>query len=174
MLTLWLLRHAKSAPAEGGQSDFTRRLAPRGRKACRIMAGHMVQAGIQPDIVLCSTAARTRETWDLISRDLPQVPPVRLDDALYLAPAPALLRFLQKAGGRAGSLMLVGHNPGLEDLAAALAGSARGDALIRLNQKFPTAGLAELQFTLPDWTGIGAGAGRLVSFETPARLEPDS
>jgi len=173
MLRLWLLRHAKSAPADSGQSDFARRLAPRGRKACRIIASHLSESGIQPDIVLCSTAARTRETWELISRDLQQAPPARFDDALYLAPAPALLRYLQTKGGRSGSLMLVGHNPGLEELAAALAGSARGDALIRLNQKFPTGGLAELQFALPDWAAIRAGKGKLASFETPARLEPD-
>lgn len=184
MLRLWLLRHAKSAWDDPGLDDFARPLSPRGKKACRKLARHMAERGIHPDLVLCSPATRTRQTWERLEKRLQPAtadmaaggedgdrPRIRFEPSLYLAEAPALLAIVRAAPRRCRDLLLIGHNPGLEDFAQKLAGTAAGDALERLSHKFPTGGLAELTFPVLAWPDITPESGFLASFVIPAQLE---
>ena len=164
---LYLLRHAKAAWAEPGMQDIDRPLNGRGRQACALVAGYLRQAGL-PDQVLCSAARRTRETLDLVAAALDWTPPVAHADRLYLASPPTLLQHIRKATGT--RLMVVGHNPGIEELAGDLAGSGDRAALERLQAKYPTAGLAVLSFPVDDWSKVVPRGGRLEAFVTPALL----
>lgn len=179
MLRLWLLRHAKSAWDDPELDDFARPLSPRGKKACRALARHMAERGLQPDLVLCSPATRTRQTWERLEKRLNFARPprrpgealARFEPALYLAESPTLLALVRAAPAAVRELMLIGHNPGLEDFAASLTGSSAGDALERLRDKYPTGGLAELTFTAKSWGQIQPKTGFLASFVVPAQLE---
>lgn len=178
MLRLWLLRHAKSAWDDRELDDFARPLSPRGRKACKTLARHMSERAICPDLVLCSPAKRARQTWERIEKRLacetpPKVPGelrTRFEPQLYLADAETLLLMVRAAPTWVRDLLLVGHNPGLEDFAAELAGSGARDALDRLRGKYPTGGMAELTFSTKSWSQVSAGSARLASFVTPAGL----
>lgn len=169
MKRLLLLRHAKSAWDDPSQGDFDRPLAPRGRKAAPQMAAALVARGWAPEAALVSPAARTRETWALVAGVLPEAPEPAFPQALYLASAAVLLDALRRAPA-ADSLLLLGHNPGLERLAALLAGPGSDPAaLAALRAKFPTAGLAVLE-TDDDWAFLVEGGARLVAFLTPREL----
>src|SRR5262245_29261662 len=123
MLRLWLLRHAKSAWDDPELDDFARPLSPRGKKACRALARHMAERGLQPDLVLCSPATRTRQTWERLEKRLtldrppriPGDPLTRFEPSLYMAESPILLSLVRAAPTAIRELMLIGHNPGLED-----------------------------------------------------------
>jgi phosphohistidine phosphatase len=158
-LRLLLLRHAKS-DWSGNLGDHDRPLAPRGRKAAPRIGAFMRKKGYVPEAVLCSTAERTKQTLELLLPQLRADPTVRYDRALYLAEWPALL-----------AALMIGHNPGLEQLAVALtlqpqdaAERARFEALER---KFPTAALAVLDFDVPLWEAVKPGTGRLRDFVRP-------
>ena len=172
MLTLTLLRHAKSSWDEPGLDDYDRPLAKRGRKAAPQMGAALAKMGLRPDLVLCSGAARARATLDLVLEKLgAPVPQVVYDDALYMAAPDALLARLNRVGpGAPRHVMLVGHNPGLEELALLLAGSGARDDTARMSEKFPTAAVAVIGFNAESWAGIEPGAGRLEHFLTPRQL----
>jgi phosphohistidine phosphatase len=172
-LRLLLLRHAKS-DWSGKSQDHDRPLAPRGKKAAPQIGAYMRTKGYQPALVLCSTAVRARQTLELIVPELEDEPETRFDRALYLAEWPGLMAEIQDVPASATPLLLVGHNPGLEQLAIALAlqsqsGSERERAQ-RLAQKFPTAALAVLDFQIPDWGELRPGTGRLSDFVQPKDL----
>jgi phosphohistidine phosphatase len=169
-LRLLLLRHAKS-DWSGNLGDHDRPLAPRGRKAAPRIGAFMRKKGYVPEAVLCSTAERTKQTLELLLPQLRADPTVRYDPALYLAEWPALLAALQSEGAADTPLLMIGHNPGLEQLAVALtlqpqdaAERARFEALER---KFPTAALAVLDFDVPLWEAVKPGTGRLRDFVRP-------
>lgn len=175
MLRLWLLRHAKSAWDDPDLDDFARPLSPRGKKACRRLARHMAERGIRPDLVLCSPATRTRQTWERLekrlTKSLPDPIKTRFEAKLYLAEPATLLALARTVPTACREVLLIGHNPGLEEFAQRLSGSSAGDALTRLAEKYPTGGLAELCFPLKNWSQINPGAGFLASFVTPSQLE---
>jgi phosphohistidine phosphatase len=171
MRTLVLLRHAKSSWDQSGLDDFSRPLAERGLKAAPVMGAHLSSIGAAPELILCSTAVRTRATLDLV---LPActTPPGRIlfEDALYLASASDLLARLRTVPSNIKRVMLVGHNPGIHDLARGLAGQGARANLEALRLKFPTAGLAILTFDARSWSDVGLRTGTLTHFATPARL----
>jgi len=170
MKRLLLLRHAKSNWDDPALDDFERPLAPRGRRAAPQMAAALVERGWAPEAALVSPAARTRETWALVAAALPASPEPLFPQALYLASAAVLLGELRAVPAAVGSLLLLGHNPGLERLAALLAGPGSDpDALAALRSKFPTAGLAVLEVD-GEWSALAEGGGRLVAFLTPKTL----
>lgn len=173
MLRLWLLRHAKSAWDDPDLDDFSRPLAPRGKKACRRLGRHMAERGIRPDLALCSPAARTRQTWERVAKRLPPDITCRFDPGLYLAERKALQALVRSAPAECRELMLIGHNPGLEDLAAQLCGGGAGDALERLIAKYPTGALAEISFAAKRWAEVTPKSGYLASFVTPSMLEAE-
>jgi phosphohistidine phosphatase len=173
-LRLLLLRHAKSDWSDGGKRDEDRPLSSRGRKAAACMAAHMRRSGYVPAAILCSTARRTRETLALVLPALGRQPDIRYEDALYLAEWGALLKAIQRSADAVSPLLLVGHNPGLEQLAAALAAQpasrSEGERLERLTGKFPTAALAVLDFEAKRWRDIRRATGRLTDFVCPKDL----
>lgn len=173
MKTLYLLRHAKSAWDPPGIADHERTLNSRGRAACVTLAHHLAAADITPDLVLVSDARRTRETWARIAEKLKPSFPMREVAELYLAEPRALRRILRGLDDALTSVMLVGHNPGLEDLAHALAGPGTAGTMRRMLEKFPTGGLATLVFATARWRDIAAENGRLEDFVTPASLAGD-
>ena len=162
MHRLFVLRHAKSSWNNAYQADFDRPLAPRGRQAAAAMADHVASLDPPPALVLCSTARRAQETIEPLRDRLPAGTEVLLEDDLYGADAPDLLVRLRQVPDDVGSVMIVGHNPGLEDLVRGLGRDGDADLIARVRTKFPTAALATLAFDGP-WTQIGSG--------TPARLE---
>jgi phosphohistidine phosphatase len=147
MRQLLLLRHAKSSWDDPDLDDFDRPLAERGLKAAKLMGRELAARDWLPDQVLVSSALRTRDTWRLVAAELPAHPRVAFAQPLYEASAADILGQIHKADRSSGCLMVVGHNPGLEDLAKQLAGpGSEAKARKRLEEKFPTAALARFVF----------------------------
>jgi phosphohistidine phosphatase len=170
MLTLSLFRHAKSSWDDPGVKDFDRTLAPRGEEAAPRMGAFMAEHDIQPQLILCSPAVRTRQTLDLVLPHLSGDPTVVYEDGFYLAPASQLLARVRKVEAKVSHIMIVGHDPGMHGLAVELAGSGAPRLMQALAAKFPTAGLAVLDFDVAEWSQIGTGHGQLRLFMTPKRL----
>ncbi|MER5935593.1 histidine phosphatase family protein [Streptomyces sp. NPDC002054] len=159
---LVLLRHAKSAWPDN-VPDHDRPLAPRGRRDAPVAGRLLRELGCVPDLVICSTARRARETWDLAAEELAAPVPVRYDQRTYGADPDELTAVLREVDDRVGVALLVGHNPGIEDLAASLTGEAEGDALARMAEKFPTSAFAVLSLT-SGWAALAPGTARLTAF----------
>jgi phosphohistidine phosphatase len=170
MRTLYLLRHAKSSWKEEGLSDRERPLAPRGIKAAGTMASHMRATGVHPALVLCSSARRTRETLDLVAAGFAGPFERSVEDELYGATADDLLSRLRQVPDATRSVMVIGHNPGLEDLATQLAGDGEGPALDQLGRKFPTAALATFDLADTAWSEVGRGQAYLSGLTVPRTL----
>jgi phosphohistidine phosphatase len=168
MRRLILLRHAKAAP-QGEMADEERPLADRGRQDMPAIAAFVASRALIPDLALVSPAIRTRETWDLLAAGLPSTPTHRLEPRLYAASADRILYLVRETRAETRTLMLVGHNPGLEDLARLLSGSGETDALIRFGGAMPTASLAAIDLS-GNWAGVEPRAGRLEVFVTPKSL----
>jgi phosphohistidine phosphatase len=172
MLTLSLFRHAKSSWDDPGVKDFDRPLAPRGEEAAPRMGAFMAEHDIQPELILCSPAVRTRQTLHLVLPHLKDDPTVVYQDGFYLASPSQLLARVRKVGAKVRHVMVVGHDPGMHGLSVELAGSGAPKPMQALAAKFPTAGLAVLDFDVDDWLKVEPGIGRLRLFMTPKRL-PD-
>lgn len=166
-MQLYLLRHAKSSWEDAGLADHDRPLAPRGRKAAKRMARHVRDAGIRPALILCSSARRTRDTLKRINAELPKDTQVRIEDRLYGASDKDLLDRLREIPDEVVSVMLIGHNPGLEDLAIRLAAPA---SRARLEVKFPTGALATFAPAGASWATLEEGKAELVDFVIPKQL----
>lgn len=164
---LYLLRHAKSSWDEPDLSDRERPLAKRGRKACKLLRAHLREARVRPDAVICSPARRTVETLAAISKALPKGVDTWSEERIYEAAPPELLDLVKETNAAYGSLLLIGHNPGIEGLALLLAGD--GEALPALRAKYPTGALATLEFS-GAWTDLGPGAALLDDFVQPKDL----
>lgn len=169
MRRLLLMRHAKSDWSIAGQADHERPLAPRGRAAAPEMGAYMARSGLVPDAVVVSTARRTRETWDLVAQAFDAQREPTYEQRVYEASAPRLLAVIRETPATAHTLLLVGHNPGLQELAQLLIGDA--DARAALIAKFPTAALAVIDFHTDLWNEIAPHGGRLDRFIVPRMLE---
>lgn len=157
---LVVLRHAKSAwPA--GVPDHERPLAPRGRRDAPAAGRALAEADCLPDLALCSTAVRARETWQLASAQWGTPPPVRFDPRLYAAGVPDLLTVVRETPPRVETLLLVGHNPGMEELVLELAGDGLDDALDQVHTKFPTSAIAVLAWHGSGWETLAPGTALL-------------
>ncbi len=160
---LFILRHAKSSWAEPGQDDFDRPLNPRGVRAAAAMAAHAAKRGLVFDHVICSPAARTRQTWAAFAKALPNAPPPDFEETAYLAPRQTWAGLIRSSPADARSVLVVGHNPGLHELALWLAPKADVG-------KFPTGAFAEFELRIAAWRDLDAGRGALLAFETPKSL----
>ncbi len=166
------MRHAKSAWEEPGLTDHARSLDASGRASAAAMRGAMVALGLAPDLVLVSSARRTMQTLHLLE-PWDETPLIEVIDTLYLADLGALLGVLHSVPETLRSVMLIGHNPGMHELALHLVGAANlshanGDAR-RLGEGYPTGALCE--FTVPGaWGSLGEGGGRLQRFLAPRDL----
>lgn len=171
MLTLLLLRHAKSSWEDSSLEDFDRPLAKRGTKAAALIGHHLVKHALVPDLVLCSTAVRTRATLTLVVNEFTDATPtIVYDDALYLADAQTLLERIRAIKGHPAVVMLVGHNPGLHTIALELIRSGPKSNLRTLAMQFPTAALAQVTFETKQWSRIAPATGELVDFILPRKL----
>ena len=180
--TLVLFRHAKSAWPD--VPDHDRPLARRGIRAAPVMGRWLREAGLVPGQVLCSTARRARETWQFAQAGLAASPPVTFDVRIYAAAPADLLALIREVRPATGTLLLIGHNPAIEDLARLLAaasgaagpgtaGPRTGDShhsdLDRMRSKFPTAAIAVLR-SGGTWHDLAPGRARLTAFVTPGDL----
>ncbi|WP_439626436.1 SixA phosphatase family protein [Shinella sp.] len=169
MKRLLLLRHAKSAWPDGVE-DHDRPLGDRGRRDAPRMGIHMAAAGLEPDFALVSSARRTQETWALVAPAFARPCLSRTVPSIYEAAPAAILAAIHEAPDESGTLLVIGHNPGFEELAALLAQQGEANALGRLRTKYPTAGLAVIAFDSERWADIAPGSGRLEAFVTPKTL----
>jgi phosphohistidine phosphatase len=170
MRRLLLLRHAKAERLHPGGQDHDRILTERGRADAKKLGAFLARHAFVPDRALVSTAARTRETWTLIASAFAKAPPVSLEDGVYNASPPAILQAIKSTGAEIGTLLVIGHNPGIQELAAMLIASGDIDARERLGEEFPTSALAAISFAAEEWDGVHGHGGRLEHFVTPKWL----
>jgi phosphohistidine phosphatase len=168
MKRVYLLRHAKSSWKDRSLADRDRPLAGRGRRAAEAMARHLEAEGIRPDLVLCSPARRTRETLERVEPAFGNRIDARLDESLYGASEPELFDLLAALPRDVESVMLIAHNPGIEELALSLA--SEGEGLPRMREKYPTAALATIDLPAGRWSEIERGGGELVAYVRPGDL----
>jgi phosphohistidine phosphatase len=172
MKTLTLLRHAKSGWDDPVSRDFDRPLNPRGRRAARTVAVEMKAQGLAFDLVLASPARRVEETIAELESSFGPLRP-EFDQRLYLASTATLLDLVRAAPDRAGRLLLVGHNPGLEELALCLSGRDQGQLRGEIEAKYPTGTLAEIDLPVDHWVEVKEGIGKIVRFIRPRDLDPE-
>ncbi|SRR5579871_2339433 len=170
MLRLMLLRHAKSSWSLSGTQDVARPLSERGEAASRLMGDYMARHSLIPQRVLCSPARRTRDTWAGISAQWPADMDVVFDDRLYAATPQTVLSVIRAQGGAMRTLLVIGHNPGLQQTAELLIAAGDVELRERLREKFPTAALAVIDFAVKKWVRIHERSGRLDRYVTPRSI----
>jgi phosphohistidine phosphatase len=171
MLTLSLLRHAKSSWSNPELDDHERPLAKRGAKAIPPIAKFIRQEKLRPSLVLCSDAMRTRATLALLLSELgPPTPRVHYEGALYLASPDAILAEIANVPDGEPHVLVVGHNPGMHALALELVGEGERKMLSMLAQEYPTGALAVLTFDAVSWKDIRSAGGHLEHYTTPRQL----
>lgn len=168
MKRLLLLRHAKAIPGTTKSGDHARPLNERGKLDAPRMGIAMQHKRYLPDRVLCSTAKRTLQTWEHVAPELDGKPEVVVVDELYLAPWKIIANLVRAQPKSANVVLVVGHNPGLEESARALARKPQTDderkRLDTLIEKFPTSALAVIDFDAETWSEVVSGAGVLTDF----------
>lgn len=160
MRRLYLLRHAAAVP-KGAATDLERRLSAGGRAEMEVVAAHLARGRAAPDLALVSPSARTRETWTLTRLEAVEA---RDEEAIYEAAPETLLEVVRRVGEAAPHLMLVGHNPGIEEFGNLLVGPGGPGG-------FPTATLATLEADIGSWADLSFGEARLAAFESPATMQ---
>jgi phosphohistidine phosphatase len=171
MLTLSLLRHAKSSWKDPNLADHDRPLNSRGMAEAPVVGKAMAKHGLDPDLVLCSTARRTRDTLDLVLPELKTEPKVIYEDGLYHGTPAEMLGILHDVGAGVGQVLLIGHNPELQEFALDLIGSGPKLLKDRLEAKYPTAGLVVLRFPAGTWKDVAVNSGKLGLFLTPGDVK---
>ena len=171
MKTLTLLRHAKSGWDDQVQRDFDRPLNPKGRRAAQTVGRHLRREGIAFDHVIASPALRVQQTLDEVAGGFGRTLAPAWDKRVYLASAATLLEVARELPDAAATALLVGHNPGLEDLVLLLTPDGAGlrDAV---EEKYPTASVAELSFAVDRWADLAEGGATLTRFTRPRDLDP--
>lgn len=167
MKRLQLLRHAKSSWELAGQLDYERGLTDRGRDDCALIAEFIREHGIEPDLIICSGARRTRATLEGVAPGLPKDARVEFTDDLYRASLEKFLAVLQDIDPEARSVMVIGHNPSIHDVGVEI--SAESDELVRMAAKFPTCALAEFEFH-GKWSKLSTDDAELKRFTTAKQL----
>ena len=166
MRRLLLLRHSKTERPEPGQRDRDRKLMPRGRTDAPLIGAYMARHGLVPELALVSPAERAQETWKLLAASCAKAPKTNTDERIYNATADQLMTVLSEPRG-ARSLLVVGHNPGIHDLAVALIAAGDVEARERVAEKLPTAGLVVIDLAFDDWQLLHPHSGRLDRFVSP-------
>ena len=165
---LHLLRHAKAAP-QGEGTDRERPLEQRGRRAAQALAAWASAHKLAPALVLCSPSIRTRQTLDIVAPAFARPPEILFEDGLYLATAAQLLARLRQVTASTASVMVVGHNPGLHELAALLSDVSGGPLMARLAAGLPTAAMASYEVAVP-WPALDRRLARFAALLTPKDL----
>ena len=171
MKTILLLRHAKSAWSDARLDDHDRPLSKRGERAAKAMADHIARRGPQPELILCSTSVRTRQTLMPLPKRLAEpAPPISLESRLYLASEDTLLARLRLVPDDVSTVLLIAHNDGIARLAEMLAGSGAAETMAKLREKYPTGTLATLRIPDGPWRDLAAGSAELLAFVRPRDL----
>jgi phosphohistidine phosphatase len=173
MRRLLLLRHAKTERPEPGQRDRDRKLMERGRLDAPVIGAFMARHGLVPDLALVSPATRTLETWQLTAVAFAQSPRMVTDERIYNAAADTILEVIRETSD-AGTVLVVGHNPSLHDVARQLTGSGDVETREDLNDRLPTSGLVVIDFAFDAWPELHDHAGRLELFVTPRLIDAAS
>jgi phosphohistidine phosphatase len=166
MRRLMLLRHAKTERAEPGERDRDRRLTKRGRADAPLIGAYMARHGLSPDLVLVSPSKRTQETWALLAAAFAKAPKLVTEELIYDASAQTLIEVVSAVRG-AHCVLVIGHNPGLHDVAVQLIASGEVAARERVAEKLPTSGLVVIDLAFDDWSKLHRHAGRLERYVTP-------
>ena len=172
MRRLILLRHAKSDRGILGIPDHARPLNPRGKEAAARMGAYMAKHHLIPDHVLCSTAQRARDTWEGVEKAFSDKLAATFDKRLYEADSDGILAVVQETKPAAHTVIVIGHNPTLQDLANKLIAAGDIDQRANLHQKLPTGALVVIDFTVDRWADVHAHSGRLDRFISPRSLGP--
>jgi phosphohistidine phosphatase len=170
MKTIYMLRHAKSSWDDSSLPDHDRPLSDRGRAAAPRMGAYMDEAGYLPDLVLCSTSTRTRQTLDAVLSELGAEPAIEFQEELYLAGPGEMVDLVRSVPDTVESVLMVGHNPGTGMVAAALSGDGPPERIHLMRAKFPTAGLAIIELSVDRWKDVESGCGSLNEFVPPRDL----
>lgn len=170
MRRLILLRHAKSSWDDPTLDDHDRPLNRRGKAAAPLIGAWLADRGFAPDHVVCSSSARTRETWARLAPALPAAPEPQLEPRLYHADPETMLDLLREAPETARAVMLIGHEPGIGAFARRMASAVVPPECARAFEKFPTAAAAVIDLDAARWRDAGFGAGRFHAFATPRDL----
>lgn len=168
MKRLLLLRHGKSDWNNPDQPDNERPLNDRGQRAAALMGAYLRQRGLTPDLILSSPAVRTRETAQRVLTALQAPVKLEFHDALYLAEPKTIIEAVRSAPEEVGTLLLIGHNPGMQLAALKLSAGDPAGRRGEVEDKFPTAALAVIDFDVASWAN--AKAGDLMAFESPKAL----
>lgn len=171
MKDLLLLRHAKSSWGAADLADIDRPLNKRGRKAAVRLGALFKAQKLRPALVLCSPAKRTRETLDLVQAAWTKPPEIHYQERLYLAEAGDLLTWIHDLSDAIPSVLLVGHNPGLQELAVQLLPPSASELSARIAGKFPTGALLRLSSRVRSWSRFGPDTTKLVDYVVPSELE---
>lgn len=172
MKILGLFRHAKSDWHDARARDFDRPLNGRGRKGAKIMGRHIVKFGQTWDRIIASPAVRSAETIEIASRGASGLLPINWDRRVYLASSATLIDVLREQDASLGAILLVGHNPGLEDVIFDLVPDDGSSPLRDIAEdKFPTATFAVLELDIDDWAELAEGSARLVHLTRPRDLD---
>jgi phosphohistidine phosphatase len=169
MLRLLLLRHAKAAPHDPPH-DHARALIERGRSDAKRVGKFIAKQKYGVTNSIHSGARRTKETLAIVLAELPKGIPIAIEPRLYEAPTSGFVAALKDLPADAKVVLLVGHNPSIAEAAHQLVGGGNQEALTRMATKFPTSGLAVIDFEVKNWAEIGPAAGHLAAFETPSSL----
>lgn len=171
MKRLFLLRHAKTEQADKDTpADADRVLTERGRSDAPLVGREMRKKGYQPDLILCSPSARTRQTLELAMEEFGGSPEIRTVDSIYAAGARDIVALVRKLPRAVERPMIVGHNPSFEEAAVLLVGEAGAAKFDSFGEKFPTAALAVIDFDTDDWKTVEPGEGELADFIKPKDL----
>jgi phosphohistidine phosphatase len=163
-----LLRHAKSDWPDVPDRD--RPLAKRGQRDAPVIGRWLRDHGYQPEIVICSAALRTRQTWDLVAPELGGSPSVTFEPRAYAASAITLLYLVRELPAACRAALLIGHNPGVSELASNLLEAAGDETPGSPGLRFPTAAAAILEFD-GDWAGLSLAQARLLAYTSPGDLQ---
>jgi len=166
---LLLLRHAKTERAAAGERDHDRKLTARGRADAPLIGAYMVRHRLLPDVALTSPAARAEETLLHVAAAFTKQPRILREERIYNASPETLVGLIRETRD-AKTLLLVGHNPGLHELALRLIASGDTATRERLNEKLPTSGLVVIDFAFDDWSRLHAHSGRLERFISPRSI----
>ena len=172
MKSVTLLRHAKSSWDDPVERDLDRPLNAKGRRAAVTIGQHMREAGLGYDKVLASPAVRVLETLDGVEEGYGKALSPALDRRIYMASGEVLFDLVQEAGEDVERLLIVGHNPGLEDLVFLFVPEGESAHRDAIEVKYPTATLCEIRFDVDDWDAVRSGIGRIAAFVRPRDLDP--
>lgn len=172
MKTLTLMRHAKSGWDDGVQRDYDRPLNPKGRRAAATIGRHLKREGVGFDHAVASPALRVKQTLEEVAGGYGGAIEPVWDRRIYLASAATLVDLIRELPDSAAAALLVGHNPGLEDLVLLLVPDAEGGPRDAVEEKYPTASVAELSFAIDRWAEVAEGGATLTRFVRPRDLDP--